>query len=224
MGSIKLSSREVGIIIFAKNYEVIDVKTRLSKDLSKEIVKEFYKACIEDVISTVRKVNSKFFLYWYPEINYSYPSGYIQKGNDLGERMYNAFIKLFESDYNRLILIGTDIPHINEAILIEAIVSLNNFDYVIGKAKDGGYYLIGTKKDKIDFKVFENIPWSTRVVFDKTIKNFEKLNYSYKILGELYDLDTYNDLVKFYKEYKDSDLKCVKILINENFCNYSSVP
>ena len=65
-------------------------------------------------------------------------------------------------------------------------------DLVLGPATDGGYYLIGIKYS-ID-ALFEDIPWGTDQVFEKTVSLAQQLDLSIEILEELHDVDRPEDL------------------------------
>jgi glycosyltransferase A (GT-A) superfamily protein (DUF2064 family) len=80
--------------------------------------------------------------------------------------------------------------------LEEAFSALHQCDAVIGPAVDGGYYLIGLRGPwKVAYEsLFESIPWSTEVVFDRTIEAFERLGLEYRRLAIREDVDTFDDL------------------------------
>jgi len=65
---------------------------------------------------------------------------------------------------------------------------------VIGPAVDGGYYLIGFRCDVFSPKVFEGIPWSTKTVFENTMKLLKEENRTVYTLPPLRDIDTVEDL------------------------------
>jgi len=115
-----------------------------------------------------------------------------QHGNNLGERMFNAF-NLSLKTYSHCIIIGTDCPELTQHYLLQAKHHLRNgYDAVIGPAYDGGYVLIGLNvPDKL---IFKNINWGENTVFKDTITAFEKLNLKYKKLTMLHDIDTKEDL------------------------------
>ncbi|CAG2166998.1 unnamed protein product [Oppiella nova] len=77
-----------------------------------------------------------------------------QQGNDLGERMMNAFKDAFEKDCSE----------ITSEIIIQAFEQLNQHDIAIGPAADGGYYLLGMKW--LHQSLFQNIAWSTNRVLN----------------------------------------------------------
>jgi glycosyltransferase A (GT-A) superfamily protein (DUF2064 family) len=78
----------------------------------------------------------------------------------LGEKMRNAFSNVFATGVDQALLIGSDFPDLDIGILQEAFVSLQNKDMTIGPAKDGGYYLMGFRKDTFDRDVFTGIDWA----------------------------------------------------------------
>jgi glycosyltransferase A (GT-A) superfamily protein (DUF2064 family) len=80
-------------------------------------------------------------------------------------------------------------------ILKEAFGLLNNHDFVIGPAQDGGYYLIGM--NAFEPSVFENMEWSTETVFKKTIEKIKVLNKRYALLPTLSDIDYEEDWLKY---------------------------
>jgi rSAM/selenodomain-associated transferase 1 len=66
-----------------------------------------------------------------------------QAGEDLGERMYNAFTDTL-SRTPASVIIGCDSPALTPQMITDAFYSLENGnDAVIGPAEDGGYFLIG---------------------------------------------------------------------------------
>lgn len=69
----------------------------------------------------------------------------LQIGNDLGEKMINAFIYIFKNSYSKAVIIGCDCPELTGQIINEAFELLDNCNVVIGPAADSGYYLLGMK-------------------------------------------------------------------------------
>jgi uncharacterized protein len=117
----------------------------------------------------------------------------LQKEGDLGNKMESAFMDAFKDKINQVILIGIDCPEITREIIQKGfnLLSLNH-DLVLGKAKDGGYYLIGLNKPISP--IFNNILWGTSQVLNQTIDRAKKLNLKYDLLPELSDIDRPEDL------------------------------
>jgi hypothetical protein len=120
-----------------------------------------------------------------------------QEGEDLGSRMSHAFHAAFQMSYQSILLIGTDIPSLQSAIIEQALKSLATYDVVLGPTMDGGYYLIGLKKPMPD--LFTDIPWSTDQVLTRTQQHAHHLGLSVELLPQLRDLDTIDDLQVFIK-------------------------
>jgi uncharacterized protein len=119
----------------------------------------------------------------------------IQYGDDLGEKMNNAFISIFQKAYDGIVIIGTDCPELNAEIIMNAFACLKTNEVVIGPAEDGGYYLIGLKEPH--HKLFENIKWSTNSVLHETILKCDALQLGYYLLPVLNDIDEEKDLNLF---------------------------
>jgi rSAM/selenodomain-associated transferase 1 len=117
-----------------------------------------------------------------------------QAGEDLGERMKNGFVEALSMNFKRVVLIGSDIPDLPLEFIEEAFTSLQEKDAVIGPALDGGYYLIGFKKETFSPRVFEGIHWSTESVFEKTLKVLQQEGLTVHTLQPLRDIDTVEDL------------------------------
>lgn len=114
----------------------------------------------------------------------------VQTGSNLGERMKNAFQEGFQEGYENIIIIGSDLYDLDDRDLDKAFEALENSDYIIGPAVDGGYYLLGMKSLNLD--LFKNKSWSTDSVFRETIKDMNTKNIT--ILEKRNDIDHYEDI------------------------------
>ena len=118
-----------------------------------------------------------------------------QRGADLGERMSSAFAEVFvRTGTDRVLLIGSDIPHITADLLEDYFSKLDEHDVVLGPAEDGGYYLVGLHRTSFTPALFEDIPWSTGRVRRETVRRAEKLGLSVYLGPTLRDIDTLEDL------------------------------
>jgi hypothetical protein len=115
-----------------------------------------------------------------------------QRGRDLGERMHSAIRYALCSDTDAAVLIGTDCPGISGTLIRKAFSVLDDTECVIGPAIDGGYYLIGMRRDLPE--VFEAMPWGTNAVLGRTIDVLKRHSMSWVLLDELSDVDRPEDL------------------------------
>ena len=74
-------------------------------------------------------------------------------------------------------------------------------DAVFGPCHDGGYYLVGMRRPHPE--LFQNIAWSTETVLQETLGRAKKMDLKTKLLARWNDLDTFEDLVKYYHKYID---------------------
>jgi rSAM/selenodomain-associated transferase 1 len=190
------------IIVFVKNLEVGTVKTRLAKTIGHIGAYEVYTELVKLTEEVTTKINIDRHIYFSKSIVSSlWPNDdkYVQSGMDLGERMLNAFEAGFDLGYDKVILIGSDLPDLNSSLLESAFSKLDSADLVFGPAEDGGYYLIGMTT-LMPF-IFKNKPWSQPHLLELTLKELERHNNSVALLNPLNDIDTFEDLIhsNFYK-------------------------
>lgn len=186
------------LIIFCKNPELGKVKTRIAATLGEEKALAIYYKLINYTQQTTIPLSFDKIVYYSNHIdredswsNDHYHKA-LQKGNDLGERMANAFSDSFKLGYTSICIIGTDCIEITSEIIEEAFSVLVENDAVIGPAKDGGYYLLGM--NQLHESLFTDKNWSTDSVFTNTTKDFSKLNLKFSILKILNDIDHEKDL------------------------------
>ncbi|WP_297085854.1 TIGR04283 family arsenosugar biosynthesis glycosyltransferase [Thermoleptolyngbya sp. C42_A2020_037] len=117
---------------------------------------------------------------------------YPQPAGDLGDRLLSAVERAIATGAERVVVIGTDCPSVDSAILQQAFTALQTHDLVLGPATDGGYYLIGLRQPVAD--LFRGIDWGTERVFAQTIAIAQALHLSIATLDPLTDIDTAADL------------------------------
>jgi rSAM/selenodomain-associated transferase 1 len=190
------------ILLFVKAPIKGQVKSRLAAGLGDDAALELYKNFVLDILETIEKTGHPCTIFFHPPdardavAAWLGPGGdYLpQQGNDLGERMADAFATIFKKGVSRAILIGSDIPDISIDILRQAFRSLDSRDAVLGPAQDGGYYLIGYRSDTFVPDVFQGIEWGTSKVFLETKQKLEQAKRSVHLLPEWRDVDTLEDL------------------------------
>ncbi len=185
------------LIIFIKNPVEGNVKTRIAASIGKAKALEIYMQLLQITRKTTLTLKCKKHLFYSDKIEDDAWDSSIfkkktQEGDDLGERMKNAFNLLFEQGACTVILIGSDCPQLTSDKIDEAFDILSEKDLVIGPAKDGGYYLIGMKKPTAS--IFINKEWGTDTVFEDTIMDLIENRLSYGLLPVLSDVDNIYDL------------------------------
>ncbi|REG89829.1 TIGR04282 family arsenosugar biosynthesis glycosyltransferase [Winogradskyella sediminis] len=190
------------VIVFVKNITLGTVKTRLAKTIGNLGAFEVYTELVKITENATEQLPIDKRIYFSNTVVESqWPNDYktVQNGNDLGERMMNAFKDGFEAGYKRIVLIGSDLPDINATHIMNGLKALEANDVVFGPAEDGGYYLVGMSQ--LEASVFTNKPWSQPHLLTETLQELQKNNVSVSTLDTLNDIDTYEDLIAsdFYK-------------------------
>jgi len=121
-----------------------------------------------------------------------YPSIHAQPSGDLGQRMAFAIKSSLLAGIEGVLVVGTDCPFIDKTYLQQAKDYLQDYDVVIGPARDGGYVLIGMKS--LYSALFEGVQWGTSSVLETTFEIINRQQLSAICLPTLSDIDTPNDL------------------------------
>lgn len=172
------------------------MKTRLARDVGAANALEIYKILLQhsfDITSDLKVTKQVWYSDEIPERDIWNGADYLkklQKGEDLGERMLNAFKEGFSQGFQKIVIIGTDLYELETGNIQEAFRALDKNEYVIGPAKDGGYYLLGMKC--LNSKVFRNKEWSTSGVLSETLKDLEGSRI--KFLPTQNDIDVLDDI------------------------------
>lgn len=121
-----------------------------------------------------------------------------QHGSDLGQRMENAIGAVLRMGYGKVVLMGTDIPHIHTETIQNAFDQLEQKDVVIHPALDGGYYLIGMKQDH--HSIWNIKRYCTNTVMYDTLQHIKRENLSVSVGQMYYDVDRKEDLQQLWRD------------------------
>jgi rSAM/selenodomain-associated transferase 1 len=200
-----LRTMSSAVMIFIRAYLKGKIKTRLAKTLGNEKAAEFYHLCTDAAISEVSRLSLEVVKYIFvaemvsgSETDYLAHAGFnidVQEGENLGQRLYNAFNRVFENGAQKAIVVASDVPDLTAGIIEEALSSLDKGDVVIGPCYDGGYYLIGMKR--LHKRLFRDISWGTEQVFKQTLMAINKSGLTVSQLPILIDIDTEGDLMRW---------------------------
>lgn len=187
------------ILVFAKYPEAGRCKTRLAAGIGAAAALEVYRALLAHTLDVVRACPFTTVLCvdpperardaadWAPGMHAYIP----QASGDLGKRMQAAVNQRFDAGAKKLILLGCDCPQISKEAVISSMTELDGNDAVLGPSEDGGYYLLGLK-GRHPF-LFEDIPWSTGEVLEKTLNILKFHTLSYLLRDTFLDVDTLDD-------------------------------
>ncbi|MAO63459.1 MAG: glycosyltransferase [Balneola sp.] len=185
------------LIIFVKNEEAGKVKTRLAKSVGDDIALEVYRkllAYTANITSPLKAKKEVWYSRFIPENDLWSDGNFnkkVQMGEDLGQRMSNAFQLSFEDGAQKAVIIGSDCGELTSAIMGQAFEALDDAEFVVGPAEDGGYYLLGMKN--FHPEIFGDIEWSTGSVLEKTLAKMKEAGRPVHQLEKLNDVDTIED-------------------------------
>jgi glycosyltransferase A (GT-A) superfamily protein (DUF2064 family) len=112
-----------------------------------------------------------------------------QRGDSFGERLANAFDDVRSLGYDVVVTVGADFPGLTPRHLAAAFEALERATTVLGPARDGGIYLIGTRHDPRP--TLRGIDWLTGRVLEQLVARVSDA----AVLPEwLADIDRRNDL------------------------------
>jgi uncharacterized protein len=114
-----------------------------------------------------------------------------QGAGTLGERMHRAFARHLERA-GQALLIGTDAPALDAALLRQAARGLQDHDLVFVPALDGGYALIGQRR--ADPRWFAGMRWSHPRVMADTRERLRAAGVRWLELSPVADIDEPADL------------------------------
>ena len=184
------------LLIFTRNPELGKVKTRLAADVGQETALRLYETLLHHTRSVTEqlRVDRQVLFSEVLEKDGIWRSSRFQKGlqrgNDLGDRMANAFADGFSRGYEKVVIIGTDLYGLQQKDLEDAFDTLDESEVVIGPAEDGGYYLLGMRSMRRE--LFSQKDWGTSRVLDQTLKDLIGIPIS--LLRRQNDIDVLEDL------------------------------
>jgi len=181
------------LVVFARPPIEGQVKSRLAATIGAIEALKLYRSLLSHTLEVAGEWDEEMVIAWTEStLEYASKAHWIQQGNDLGEKMAQAFERSFLEGSKWTLLIGTDCPKMSIEILSAARQALSRHDVVIGPAADGGYYLIGMKKPYS--LLFHNMAWSTPLVFERSLDRCRVHGLSVATLPVLSDIDDEADL------------------------------
>jgi hypothetical protein len=191
---------EALVIVFARAPVPGQVKTRLVPVLGARGAASLYARLAERTVRVARAARiGPVELHCAPSAAHPFFRRFaerkrVQKGADLGERMYRA-LRHGLRRHRAVLLVGSDCPVLRAAHLRRAAQWLRDgVDAVFAPTRDGGYALIGLSR--ISCKLFRNIPWGSRRVMARTRARLRRLGWRWRALPRLWDVDRPEDALR----------------------------
>jgi len=196
---------EARILLFCRAPLAGQVKTRLARAIGAESAARWHRALAAHCLQSIAPARLAPLQLWCsPDTRHAFfarqqarfpLSLHTQHGHDLGARMSHALDSaLREAEY--ALLIGSDCPALGGDYLRQALQALRDgAPAVIGPAEDGGYVLLGLRRN--DGTLFEDMPWGSSRVLALTRR---RLGPDRCELPTLWDVDFIEDLRRLRRE------------------------
>lgn len=189
-------------MLFTKPPRPGRVKTRLVGEATGELTPEraaaLHWAFVLDLLGRLEDRDFALEIAWAaapeePVPDLGVPS-FRQEGVDLGARLWHGLSKVAAVS-GHVAAIGSDHPMLTLDLVSRGFDRLDDSaDVVLGPAADGGYYLVGVRSRCLENRLFEEIPWSSSQVLEKTLERCAELGLTADLLPEGHDVDTPADL------------------------------
>ncbi|HWS76354.1 MAG TPA: TIGR04282 family arsenosugar biosynthesis glycosyltransferase [Quisquiliibacterium sp.] len=117
-----------------------------------------------------------------------------QQGLDLGERMHSALAAALRAGHLPLLL-GSDCPALAVRDLLDALAALQGHDAVFAPAEDGGYALVGLRRECP--WLFQGPAWGGPEVMAQTRALMRARRLRWAELRTVWDVDTHADYLRW---------------------------
>jgi hypothetical protein len=192
------------LVVLARAPELGRVKTRLAAAIGDAAALACYRELGERVARAVAAVRDcRTVVAFTPREGRDATAAWLgeapeyepQCDGDLGDRMADAVARREGEGASRIVIVGTDCPDVDAAVVEEAFARLDDADVVLGPALDGGYYLIALRAPVARARrLFEEVPWSAPDTLAVTLRRAEEAGLRVALLAPLRDVDTVEDL------------------------------
>jgi rSAM/selenodomain-associated transferase 1 len=195
------------LFIVARTPIAGQTKTRLGACIGHEATAALYSAFLRDLSARFAEAAARdgYDLYWYytapDEMDRALaekmfaaaaPDGGAllrQVGRNFSQRLRHGFQTLQQRGYHRIVVIGSDSPHLPATWVQEAFAALRHDDVVIGPARDGGYYLLGLRSDAEPLDLFTGVQMSAPDTCARTIERARLMTLSVAYTPRSFDVD-----------------------------------
>ena len=200
------------------------MKTRLAEAIGAEKALAVYEAMLRDLLRGMGESSGELEIEiaWAPTASangetlrraFGSHTLVMQAGSTLGDRLAMAFSeRFFFHRTQKVIAIGVDDPRLSRETVDHAFGLLDSCEWVVGPAKDGGYYLIGCRAAAFNPAIFYDVAWGTDSVLATTLQRIREWNHTAAFLPVRYDIDVLEDLQRFARETRESDGELPRLL------------
>jgi rSAM/selenodomain-associated transferase 1 len=200
-----------------------ETKTRLGAVIGMEAAAELYRAFLRDLAATFdcNSGDRAWDLAWThspPEVDFraelramtgrEAPAVTVfvpQNGPDWGARQANLLRWGFQRRYERVVLMASDSPQLARGHIEDAFRQLERHDVVLGRVRDGGYYLVGM----VGYHdVLTGVPMSTTSAADGVVQAAANQGLTVGETEPAFDIDEAPDLALLVDVLRRDPARC----------------
>ena len=201
------------ILFFLRAPEKGRVKTRLAKSMGEDAALALYRSFVLDTLEMLARTRYPVIICGHPKEKIPEIDAWLggrfpcwpQTGDSLGGKMSTAFSRAFSEGFDKAVLIGSDIPDLPERIIEQAFLAIGDQGTALGPSPDGGYYLVAFSAPAFLPRIFENIPWGTEKVLEKTLAVLRAHDAPVSLMEPWRDIDTAEDIEALLKRHPDEN-------------------
>lgn len=190
-------SNEIAVALMARAPEPGRAKTRLIPRLGATGAARLHAALTRRALGEIARSGLSAALWCDPDVDHPFFAECAdefgvklcaQSRDDLGARM----LGIFRQADGPLLLMGSDCPTIDAALLRSCAEALARVQAVFLPTLDGGYGLVGLSRPFPE--IFDDMPWGTDAVMAITRRRLQRLGVVWEEPAEIWDVDTPDDL------------------------------
>ncbi|HEY3546836.1 MAG TPA: TIGR04282 family arsenosugar biosynthesis glycosyltransferase [Propionicimonas sp.] len=193
--------------VFVKPPRAGEVKTRLAASIGARAAAELARAFFVDTREAIQELDGFVPVLatatdfhegeWVPPGAAVWPQG----AGDLGQRMERISQRALGLG-GRSLIIGSDLPGLPPARIVQARETLANYDAVLGPTPGGGYYALR----RCPAGLLEGLPWSSKRTLELTVVRFKASGPSLHLLEPWSDVDRFEDLVRLQERIRSGEV------------------
>jgi hypothetical protein len=182
------------IILFARRPAIGRVKTRLGLEPASAL--RLHHAFVRDALRMLEELKDVDVELSTDEICDEWAewrgARSVQRGGDLGRRMFGALACAIRAGRPKAMILGSDSPGLPRRHVLELVESRR--DVAIGPTEDGGYYAIACRR--VHAEMFSGVRWSCESSLKDTVRAIEACGFTVEVGSGWFDVDTPADLAR----------------------------
>ncbi len=205
-----MSDGPTHLAVFAKHWQPGHVKTRLAAAIGPAPAAALYRELLRATLLRYQNLADRCVLVYTPPQQQPEFAALLpgtlwtlepQSGGGLGHRLATHLARAVRGGARRLVVLGSDAPHVPPQRVAEAFALLGHYPVVLGPAADGGYYLLACRAAPSEPlpPIFHDMPWSTATLLQHTQARLQAAGIQAALLEEAFDIDTLHDVHRLHR-------------------------